>query len=211
MWTRLLEPVGSTTYIYGAVRNGELEGYVVFQQKKADGGYDLDVRDFAAPTPRALRSLWTFINDHRSLGQKVSWHGPSNDPLQSVLFEQRGDFAPIISERWMIRVLDVARALEARGYPTELDASIELEVEDDLFPENAGRYRLEVAKGDARVLRGGTGDALRMHVRGLAPLYSSLFTARQLATLGWVTGSDAALRRAEQIFHGPEPWMTEGF
>ena len=47
----------------------------------------------------------------------------------------------------MLRIVDVAAALEARGYPAGLEAQLELEVEDELLAWNHGRLRLSVADG----------------------------------------------------------------
>ncbi|MFN8549563.1 MAG: GNAT family N-acetyltransferase [Candidatus Eisenbacteria bacterium] len=211
MWTRLHEPFESKTRMYGAIEGGELTGYVVVQQKSTDRAYDLNLRDFVATTEAALRSLWTFLYGFRSQAGRVAWSGPVNDPFQTILVEQHGEGSVIRSERWMIRVLDVAAALSARGYSSDLNLALELRVEDDLLPENSGGYRLEVSAGRAKVERVEEPRGLRMHVRGLAPLYSGLFGARQLASLGWVEGEGTALDVAERLFAGSEPWMSEGF
>ncbi len=112
--------------------------------------------------------------------------------------------------RWMLRLVDVRAALEARGYPPGLTARLELEVDDDLLAGNRGRITLEVADGRGSVSDGGAG-ALKAHVRGLAPLYSGHLDAAALAAIGLVDGSAGALATASAIFAGPAPWMMEIF
>ena len=41
------------------------------------------------------------------------------------------------------------------------------------------------------------------------PLYSGLFTASNLHDLGLLEGDDAAIRLAERLFAGPEPYMPD--
>lgn len=51
------------------------------------------------------------------------------------------------SFQWMLRLLDVVSALERRGYPPVSEEFV-LAVEDGLFPENRGPWRV-VADGGA--------------------------------------------------------------
>ena len=112
----------------------------------------------------------------------------------------------------MVRILDLPSALIARGYPDEIEQELTIEVTDDLLPANNGRFHLRLAEGTMQVERGSIATAgLKMDVRGLVPLYTSLFDARTLAMLGWIEGDERALRAADRIFSGPEPWMADGF
>jgi predicted acetyltransferase len=86
-------------------------------------------------------------------------------------------------QTWLLRVVDVAKALEKRGYPSGVQAELHLEVQDDLIAENNGRFILSVSHGQGEVTRGGTGE-LKLHIRELAPLYTSLFTPYQLQLTG---------------------------
>jgi predicted acetyltransferase len=69
---------------------------------------------------------------------------------------------------------------------------------------------LNVERGAADVKRGGRGE-LRCGIRGLAPLYSGLFSPPALQQLGWIDGPREALSSAARAFAGPEPWMPEIF
>jgi predicted acetyltransferase len=111
---------------------------------------------------------------------------------------------------WMVRVLDVAAALEARGWPAGAAGTLHLEVEDDLFPENGGRFVLEVSDGVARVRRGGEGR-MRLHVRALAPLYTGFYRAEGLRAAGALEADDASVQTAMQLFSGPQPSMRDMF
>jgi predicted acetyltransferase len=211
MWRRVVNHPVDRVYAYLLGSEHDPLGYVVFTQMARESGYDLRIRDMAAITPAAARSLWTFLSDHRSLARNIEWIGPPNEPMLALLPEQ--DARITTGERWFLRIVDVAAALETRGYPETVRGRLVLEVEDEVLPENAGRFVLDVAEGRG-VVATGTPESrgvLRLHVRALASLYSGIFTPRQLHDLGWVEGDQDALTVASQIFAGPVPWMADGF
>ena len=111
---------------------------------------------------------------------EISWFGGPNHPLLMLLQERH--YEASLQMFWMIRILNVAAALEARGYPLGQRTQCHLEIEDDVIPDNTGRYVLEVEEGSARVNRGGNGS-LRMHIRGLAPLRTRQAQRRATVTV----------------------------
>ncbi len=210
IWERVTQGGGEIPiFAYRIGVEAAPEGYVIFEHASTEGPkYDLLVRDWVALTPAAGRTLWSFLAGHRSLGERAKWHGPASEPMVTLLPEQ-----PTEAERpfrWMVRMVDVPRALEARGYPAGLNADLHLYVRDDLLPANQGRLRLRVADGRGTVSKEGSGD-VQMDVRGLAPLYTGLMTPAQLRSIGLVEGPPDALAAAARVFAGPEPWMSEIF
>lgn len=209
IWDRVTRILGDeTVYAYQVGPQAAPEGYVVYAQDSTSRGYTLRVRDFVATTPRGLQALWSLLASNHTLGQAVHWCGPAMDPRLAVLPEQDGIKQDPF--RWMLRILDVPRALTQRGYPAKLVAELHLEIADAIAPENAGRFVLRVEGGEASVEAGGRGD-LSMDVRGLAPLYTGFLTPAQLANLGWVQGGESALETATRIFAGAEPWTPDSF
>lgn len=117
---------------------------------------------------------------------------------------------PRFADRWLLRVIDVGKALSKRGYPPEIEAELHLEVRDDLIAENNGKFMLSVANGRGEVARGGKGE-LKLDVRGLAPLYTGLFTPHQLQLAGQLDATETAISTATEIFAGLSPWMPDFF
>jgi predicted acetyltransferase len=112
-------------------------------------------------------------------------------------------------QRWFLRVVDVRKALEKRGYPSGIQTELHLEVQDNLLPENNGKFILSVLNGRGEVTQGGKGE-LKIDVGGLAPLYTGLFTAHQLQLAGQLEATETALS-ATQLFAGASPWMPDFF
>jgi predicted acetyltransferase len=210
VWNRVRNPRGETAYGYLVEGAGGVEGYLYLVRRRHAHTFELDIAltDFVALTPAAGRKLLGFLGDHRSVARDVLWHGAPTDPLLLLLREQTYQVKQLF--HWMVRVLDVPRALEARGYPVGLSGTLHLEVADELFPENHGRFVLEVDGGGARVRQGGDG-ALRLDVRALAPLYSGLYSPAALRAVGRLEADEASLRVATALFAGPLPFMPDMF
>jgi predicted acetyltransferase len=211
-WRRVVDPMGTRRDTYAVVDGGQVTGYVSLAREWRQDGHphmEIEFRELVAADAAALRRLWTFLADERSLGQTVVVPG-APAPADHLLFLEQ---APVVGWqiRWMLRVLDVERALGARGYPDQLAREISFEVSDDLLEKNRGRFTLAVGGGRGQVRRGGGGPAVRLDVRGLAALYGGYLPAEELARAGMAEGPDAALAAASAAFAGPSPWLPEIF
>ncbi len=207
-----LQPV--YTYLIGASDNPQ--GYVVFTQKRTDIDSFIQILDWVVLTPAAAQSFWAFLAGMRSQINTVRWRGGLIDPMTLVLPEQTAKLKSSI--RWMLRIVDVVKALEKRGYPQNLQAELHLEIEDDLIETNNGKYIVSVANGGCEVIKGGKGE-LKLDIRDLAPLYTGLYSASQLQLMGRLKVNDntntntktIAIATASQIFAGISPWMADFF
>jgi predicted acetyltransferase len=208
-WKRVFELRGKRARGFRIRGPQGTEGYLfAMPEVPAQGRYTLALTDLVVLTPGAGRRALAFFADHRSLAGQVAWWGAPNDPLLTLLGEQRWEVAR--QERWMLRLVDVAAALAARGWDAGLEGELQLAVRDDILPWNAGRFVLEVCRGRAQVRKGGRGR-LRLDVRGLAALYTGYLSPADLRLLGLLEGPDAEAAHAARLFAGPPPWMPDFF
>jgi predicted acetyltransferase len=145
----------------------------------------------------------------------VVWNGGPHDSLAYLLSENLvGGSQSRVSIRssydWMVRIVDVAGAIAARGYPPGLNATLELQVRDPLLPANNQNYTIEIANGRASVTPGGAGR-ISIGIRELAALYTSFLHPQELRRFGHLQGSDADLAMLGTVFGGPPPWMADIF
>ena len=209
IWQNLLEaPTNQSIYAYLIGVESQPEGYVICTQSSNAEGLLLNIKDWAFLTPAAARRFWTFCADHRSQVRRVRWYSSLMDSLTLPLVEQTAQICQ--QERWMLRILDVPKALEKRGYPLEIKTELHLQVQDELFARNNGNFILSVSQGQGKVTPGGTGE-FRLHVRALASLFTSLFTPEQLQRMGYLDSTAAALSKASLLFSGSLPWMPDFF
>jgi predicted acetyltransferase len=195
-------------YAYVMGDAAQPEGYVIFNQTKIDGYATLVLRDWVTLTPTAARMLLTFMADHRSQIDKMRWRSSLTDPFTLLLPEQSASLHNIT--RWMLRIINVEQALQARGYTKDITAELHLQVTDELLPENSDRWILEVVNGQGKVRRGGKAD-LKLSILALATLYTGLFSPQQLYLLGQLEATEAAMAIASLLFGGLSPWMPDFF
>jgi len=184
------------------------QGYVIFSQKRANGEATLRIRDWSVLSVAAGKSLWTFLADHRSMVDKIYWRSAAIDPLALLLPEQSPKLES--SMKWMLRIVNVRSALEQRGYPAEIETELHFDIHDDLLANNHGKFILFVSQGRGYVTPGGTG-AIKLGIRGLAALYSGLYSPHQLQLVGFLGGSEATLNLASRVFSGSSPWLPDFF
>ena len=211
-WGRLADPLIGSRVLYAVREGGAITGYLALAREWKYEGHahsEIECRELVAATPRAMRRLWTLLADERSLGETAFVGGPPA-PADHLLFLEQ---APTVAfqMRWMLRILDVRAALEARGYLPGLTGRIVLEVSDELVDRNRGRFTLEVTGGRGQVAPGGEGPTVSVDVRGLAALYSGFLSAEELSRAGLADGSGDALAAATALFAGPAPWLPEIF
>jgi predicted acetyltransferase len=209
LWQGIINPDETEpVYAYLIGNTNQPQGYLIFSQHRTRDGSIVRVRDWTALTVVAAKSLWSFLATHRSQVETIRWRGEAIEPLTLLLPEQTAQLRSV--ERWMVRIINVDKALVKRGYPSGIQAELHLDIHDDLLPENNGKLILTVSNGQGEVNRGGTGE-LKLTVQALTPLYTGLFTPYQLAAIGYLDGSELALSTATQLFAGSSPWMPDFF
>jgi predicted acetyltransferase len=171
----------------------------------------LDVHEAIAVDPAAAAVLWSDVLS-RDLITTFRLHMlPVDDPLLDLLADSRLG-RPRISDGLWVRVVDVGKALAQRRYACPVDVVIE--VNDELCPQNQGRWRLTAATTSAPSGFSGTCERttapadLVLPVRALGAAYLGGTRLGPLAAAGLVTevtpGAIAALSTA--MSWDPAPW-----
>jgi predicted acetyltransferase len=99
---------------------GTVDGYVSYKFLGWDTKpYTVDVVDLVAATTGAYLELWQFLGAI-DLVERVTWaEAPVDDPLAWALADPRCIDSSDARDMLWLRVLDVAKALEARHYPAD--------------------------------------------------------------------------------------------
>jgi len=214
-WTRdVLAHTGEGTYQRTVVVEGNdgLDGYASYFLGNWEGhGYAVHCKHFVAHSSYALRAQLAHFRRFQNAASSLAWHGPpSSAPVGLALSSTGFSLMPSL-RRWMVRVLDVPRALEARGY-RGASGELLLAVEDGLYPENSGTWRLSVGPGRAQVTQAEPAAApAPLPIGLLSALFAGLVSARDLVALGALEGDDPRLATIDGLFGGPVPWMPDFF
>ncbi|WP_367132606.1 enhanced intracellular survival protein Eis [Saccharothrix sp. HUAS TT1] len=171
--------------------DGEVRGYLT-ASREADRlrVFDLVGRD-AATQAGLLRELgsWAGVLDRAAV--RVT------DPAVTGLLTNQAIEYGVTASGWLLRVVDLAAAVAARGWPAAAwlkPAAVDLDVVDPHAPWHAGRRRLVVEDGRVRVEAGGSG-AVRLHARALGPWFSGMQDSHALRRAGLLDGDGALLDR----------------
>ena len=183
------------------------------------GGHDeIMVRALAAASAGTSRALWGIVASHTSVTRLVHAISGPADPVGWLLGER--DVSLSRDEQWMLRVLDPAAAVEARGFPATAQAAVPLRLADPDLPGNAGRYMLEVADGrgalsaadgqTAQAARSRDDEPVGFGPRGFAALYAGVPMATVRAA-GLAAGGDPRSDGMLDAVFAAQPYMLDRF
>jgi predicted acetyltransferase len=206
LWSRLIRRANSTVRVYGLGPREQLEGWVCAAQLQSGSPFPLLYADIVARSPAAVRTAWLLARLHEPTAGELRWFGSGRDPM--CLHLPRSNWKIRHRTSWMLRIVDIKGALEARGYPAGMNGQLVLQLDDPLMAHNSGRWILEVEDGQGRLQPGGTGG-LQMGINALGTLYSGYHSAMTLAQMGMIHGDIAAIRTADLLFSGPEPFCPD--
>ena len=108
----------------------------------------------------------------------------------------------------MLRLLDVPAALEQRGYPPVTDEAV-IAVEDALFPENRGPWRVVADEGTVKVERAEGSGGRPITIGTLSSMFSGFLSPFDAVGLGLLGEEHAPV--FARLFAGPAPWMHDFF
>jgi predicted acetyltransferase len=164
---------------------------------------EIDVEELIAVSATTARGLWQILASHATMATRVRACLAPDDPVH--LLSREPDAELRRTEPWMLRIVDAAAAIGARGFPPGLSVSVPLDLADPVLPANSGHWRLEIIGGKGSFERVGNGQAageLRLGARGLAAIFAGSAIG-PLRLAGLVAGGDPAADEAlEAAFRG---------
>jgi predicted acetyltransferase len=159
--------------------------------------------------PGADAALFALFAGYAPMNGMVAWSGPDPDP--AAIWGLRDRFAHLTDRwHWMLRLVDLPAALQARPWPAGVAGRLELRVEDRVCPWNTGSWRLELAGGQAKVEPAASTPAATADIRGLASLFTGFAGPDDLVRAGLLGGFDGdAVELLRAAFASPRPWTAE--
>jgi predicted acetyltransferase len=206
---------GVMSYVADGVMSQVADGVM---SQVADGGLvayewaeqDLVVSHISADTPEVARALWATVGSGSSVVKKVMAYVAPDDPIHLLLPEEVAHQAYL--RRWMLRVVDVRKAVAARGFSPCVTGSAAVVLKDGLLPGNSGSWRLEVSAGLGVLTPAEkTGASLTLGPNGFAALYAGA-PVHVLRAAGLASGGEpAADDLLDAAFAGRAAYLLEYF
>ena len=188
-----------------------LAGYASYYLEDRTGDhYRLVCKHLVALNATALSSLLGYFRRFQNSAKDLAWSGPPTMGAVGLSLQSNGYSVAAALSRWMMRIVDVQQAVEARGYP-DVDGEAVVAVDDPLFPANTGPWTLRAARGKVKVSRATQASAKPVPIGLLSALYSGFATVNDLVLLGGLTEDDSGLGLLSALFAGPVPWMPDAF
>ena len=193
-----------------AYRGGDTVGYVAYRQKENWEDFlphgTVHVVEIIALDDDARHGLWQYVSTIDLFPKVENWNVPVDFELPLQVRDPRR-IKRVLNDGLYVRIVDVSRALEARGY--RVSDSIVFGVHGD---DVDGTYRLEVSPEGATCAPTDAAADVEMELRTLGSLYLGGMSASRRARAGLISGSPAAIERLDAIMSWDiAPWCPEVF
>lgn len=196
--------------------SGQNRAYALYRVKEKwneDVGLsegELWVNELVSEDAEAHREMWRYIFGVDLVQRVTGYFMAVDDPLPLMLHEPRRLRTRVMDAMWL-RILDVKRALEARGYASE--GSFTFRLADAFCPENEGTWTLTVDASGGTVEESASEAQLEMETNDLAAAYLGTLTFAQLGRAGRVRElQPRSIEIADALFRtSVAPWHPETF
>ncbi|MFF5011148.1 GNAT family N-acetyltransferase [Streptomyces phaeochromogenes] len=179
--------------------DGVPDGYASYSVESGT----LTVDETIATDDAVFTALVRFVLGHDLVSQVVFKHVPPGHPLRWQFADFRaGEVSGDMDWLW-VRLLDIPRALTARGWFT--DGELVLDVDDPFLGEH-GRYLLTVRDGKADCVPTGRTPDLSLDVRDLGSVYLGGTAPSTLVRAGHIQAHrPGAATLADSLFRADRP------
>lgn len=171
--------------------DGEIRGALAFRLDEGShhAHHILAIGHLVAETDEVRAALWRFALEHDLVGTVTAELQPVDDALPWLVADARAVERKAFDHGWL-RVLDVPRVLEARGYAA--DARVTVRVHDELgFAD--GTWAVAIVDGAATVTPASGEPDIDLGVSELSSVCVGGVPLRALAAAGRVAGDPAAI------------------
>ena len=190
---------------------GHGRSYVIFSIERGERGRVVRCRETVALDPQARAQIFAFFAAFADQCAEVVFHAPADAPVQMLMPDP---LECTMEPGSMLRIVDVAQALEAYAFPRDVTGRVTLRITDDWLDDNNGVFELDFEGGSARVTRlsDGTEADVICDVRTLTQVYSRYLRPRTAAAFGLLdVRSRPALALIERLFAGLAPYSSDWF
>jgi predicted acetyltransferase len=189
--------------------DGAVTGYASWERGSGyDAGGKVTVDDLVGADPAALGALLSMLGGWASVAPTTHIRLSTPDPVGYLFPDTTGRVES--RQPWMLRLVDAAGAVAARGWPAHLRGTVDLDLVDEECLWNAGRHRLVLDGGEALLEPGGEGR-VRLSARGAGAWWAGAASPAVLRRAGLLAGetdADALLLAATA---GPPPTLHDYF
>ncbi|MGW2546020.1 GNAT family N-acetyltransferase [Kitasatospora sp. NPDC001574] len=192
---------------------GEASGALSVAVENHPGqGRQVGVYDMWAADHRTTTAMLAFLGRYNSRVPTVAFQRTALAPslLLANLLYRGGDLAARSWHPWMLRILDLRRAVELRGWPAHVDLDLPLAVvaEDGTATEP---YTLRIAGGHGELAPGSRTPRLTLTRGQFATWYAGGYRSTAAARLAGVDADPDTVAHLLRATAEREPWRADYF
>ncbi|CAM5406731.1 spore coat protein [Streptomyces spiroverticillatus] len=201
-----------TTYRF-ALPDQPITGYLSLATKRRPHhGMTLTVHDFWAADAPTTAAMYAFLGRHHTRAPDITFRRGALPP-DTTLLHHLHRFRPTAQawHPWMLRLLDLPGAIQRRGWPEDLDATVPIEIESEDRLSH-GRYLLRLTAGSAELTTTHRAGDVALTRGQLAVWYAGGYRTTTAARAAGVRAtSPRALTTLIRATTGQEPWLPDHF
>jgi predicted acetyltransferase len=190
--------------------DGSASGYVSWNRGEKWGPEGvLAVSELHAKDAASTEALLAVIGSFDAVTPTLTFRTSGTNPIHWLIPGAGWSITDV--KQYMLRVVDLAGAVEQRGWPRGLTGTVDFAVVDPDCPWNSGSHRLVLDGGTARLEPGST-NGLVIAPRGLAVLLAGGATTAALRRGGLLVGGSSADHEVlDAAMAGPRPAILDFF
>ncbi|MFE7927547.1 enhanced intracellular survival protein Eis [Streptomyces sp. NPDC057456] len=188
-------------------------GYLSLTARQHDHqGAPLDVHDFWASDYSVASAMLAFLGRHNSRIPNITFQRTSLPPQPLLLhgLHRYGSATAETCHPWMLRILDLPRAVRLRGWPADLDTTLPIGIEQE--NGDTARYLLQISHGAADLQPTTIESRVRLTRRQAAVWYAGGYRSTAAAHMAGVRAADEQnLATFIRSTADHEAWLAEHF
>ncbi|MFB8290250.1 GNAT family N-acetyltransferase [Kitasatospora purpeofusca] len=175
-------------------------------------GRQVGVYDMWAADHRTGAAMLAFLGRFNSRVPTVAFQrtGLPPAPLLPSLLYRGGDLSARSWHPWMLRILDLRRAVELRGWPADIDLDLPLEVVTDDGTATEP-YTLRIRDGNGELAPDSRKPRLTLTRGQFAAWYAGGYRSTTAATLAGVDADTDTVAQLLRAAAEREPWLADYF
>jgi len=178
---------------------GEPDGYLLYEMKEQDAWVNNDVviiRELLGASVTTELALFEFAT-RIPLQRNIRWpEGPVDFPARHHMVDPRQLHVVDQHDLLWLRPLDIVALLSSRTYSA--DGAFVVAVDDDLYEDQRGPWRIKIADGVAQVTPTDEPVAVTLTPQQVGMVLLGDHRLQELAHAGLVVGDPATLRSLDQ-------------
>jgi predicted acetyltransferase len=194
--------------------DGQVRGYLVYQPAQES----LEVREFVALSPEAERGLWAFLAAQVEQRSAVTLLAPVDQAYWALLREpamfeavNRGfiiNDVAALTMSFMVRVIDIRAALQARTFATDVAGQFSLEVRDPILAPSGQCFEVQLADGRAHVEPFHGQPDVHCEVAALSQIWSGALSATHAQRYGLLQAGRGQIELWDRAFPVGPPYIA---